>query len=295
MTWRWQSRALLFLTATSALFLTATADDGVSEQECEILHDIPNESPAFCPHNCFINCKTCSPVCVRCNVPGAICQNHRFVGADGITFYFHGKKDRDFCLVSDAHLNIYEHFIGRRGADMTRDFTWHRLYLCAEKTATWDDAVDRLNHRLDGETEDAKWSSTSSPTVFVVRTVGTNSVDVEAVGMFKVAAKAVPITEEESWILRYGITADDCFAHLELAFQFYSLTSDVHGVLARPTGMTTTAAGHVRRPKPLQPHLHQREVCRRRGGGLPPAMASERATLSCERGLRGCHVIVCKK
>ena len=51
--------------------------------------------------------------------------------------------------------------------------------------------------------------------------------------MFRVAANAVPITEENSRVHNYGLTADDCLAHLDLAFKFHALTSDVHGVLGQ--------------------------------------------------------------
>lgn len=65
-------------------------------------------------------------MCFRtdCDRVGAVCQDPRFIGGDGVTFYFHGKKDRDFCLVSDSNLHINGHFIGRRNQDMKRDFTW---------------------------------------------------------------------------------------------------------------------------------------------------------------------------
>lgn len=257
-------------------------------------------------------------------MPGAICQDPRFVGADGITFYFHGKKDSDFCLVSDADLHINGHFIGRRGADMTRDFTWvqsigvlfgeHRLYLGAEKAATWDDDVDRLIIAFDGETvalsdsDDAQWSSTSSPAVSVIRTASTNSVDVEVEGLFKVAAKAVPITEEESQIHRYGITADDCFAHLELAFQFYSLTNDVHGVLGQTyredyiSGVKMSSAMPIMGGDAMYAarSLFSADCAVARfagsGAGLSRAtVGPERPALTCESGVRGNHAIVCKK
>lgn len=45
-------------------------------------------------------------------------------GGDGVTFYFHGRKDHDFCLVSDSDLHMNAHFIGKRPAGHLRDFTW---------------------------------------------------------------------------------------------------------------------------------------------------------------------------
>ncbi|KAL5226880.1 hypothetical protein ABZP36_015145 [Zizania latifolia] len=77
--------------------------------------------------------------------PGVSCGDPRFTGGDGNNFYFHGKKDQDFCIVSDADLHINAHFIGKRNPTMSRDFTWiqalgirfadHRLYMGAKRTA----------------------------------------------------------------------------------------------------------------------------------------------------------------
>uniref|UniRef100_A0A0E0MJN2 Uncharacterized protein n=1 Tax=Oryza punctata TaxID=4537 RepID=A0A0E0MJN2_ORYPU len=183
------------------------------------------ECPAACPRSCYVDCDACKPVCV-CNVPGA-CGYPRFIGGDGNAFYFHDRRDADFCVVSGRDLHINAHFIGKRGAaGMSREFTWiqaiavlfdggaHRLYVGARKTAAWDDDVDRLELILDDEP-------------------AANGVLVVLDGRFKVRANAVPITDEESRVHRYGVTADDCLAHLDLAFKFDALTGDVHGVVGQ--------------------------------------------------------------
>jgi len=188
-----------------------------------------------------INC-SCK-FCTDCNRPGAVCQDPRFVGGDGLTFYFHGQKDRDFCIVSDSNLHINAHFIGRRNENMKRDFTWvqslgilfdtHKLFIGARKTPTWDDSVDRLSLAVNGEPiylldgEGAKWESMTSPRIAI-----------------KIKATVVPITEKDSRVHNYGITQEDCFAHLDLSFKFYALSGGVNGVLGQ-----TYASKYVSRVK----------------------------------------------
>ena len=186
-----------------------------------------------------------------CSVPGA-CGDPRFIGGDGNAFYFHGRTDADFCVVSDRDLHINAHFIGKPGhSGMSRDFTWiqaiavlfdgHRLYVGARKTGTWDDAVEHLEITLDGEpvhlptdmVDGAKWTSSRVSALSVTRTKAANGVLVALDGKFSIRANAVPITEEDSRVHRYGVTSDDCLAHLELAFKFDALTDDVHGVVGQ--------------------------------------------------------------
>ncbi|KAF5744831.1 hypothetical protein HS088_TW07G00411 [Tripterygium wilfordii] len=190
----------------------------------------------------------CDPIDVDCNRPGALCQDPRFVGADGLTFYFHGKKDSDFCIVSDSNLHINAHFIGRRNPNLKRDFTWvqslgilfdnHRLFIGANKTSTWDDSVDRLELQFDGDSiilpdrAGSQWKSKMSR-LTITRTRNTNAVDIEVKNNFKIKASVVPITEKDSMIHNYGITQEDCFAHLDMSFKFYSLSGDVNGVLGQ--------------------------------------------------------------
>ncbi|PWA62354.1 hypothetical protein CTI12_AA364550 [Artemisia annua] len=137
-----------------------------------------------------------------CDMPGAVCQDPRFIGADEITFYFHGKKDKDFCLVADSNLHINGHFIGKRNKNMGREFTWVQSI----GTATRDDAIDRISITYDGEsillpeTEGAKWQTSKTS---ITRTQDTNDVVVEVDNLFKITAKVVPITKEESSIHNY--------------------------------------------------------------------------------------------
>ncbi|PHU09319.1 hypothetical protein BC332_21179 [Capsicum chinense] len=208
------------------------------------------QCPSACPDTCEVDCVTCSPVC-DCNRPGAVCQDPRFVGADGLTFYFHGKKDDDFCLVTDSNLHINAHFIGRRNENMKRDFTWvqslgilfnnHKLFIGAKKTSTWNNALDRIDLTFDGQPiilpnrEGAKYLESNSSTS-ITRNRDTNSVVIEVEGNFQIKARVVPITEKDSRIHNYGITEDDCFAHLDLSFKFYSLSGEVNGVLGQTYG-----------------------------------------------------------
>ncbi|XP_028759377.1 uncharacterized protein LOC114718266 [Neltuma alba] len=211
-------------------------------------YNLVHVCPKFCPNGCTVECASCKPICT-CDKPGAVCQDPRFVGGDGITFYFHGKKDGNFCLVSDPNIHINAHFIGRRNPNMNRDFTWvqsiailfnnHQIFIGAQKTATWNDYIDRLALNFDGEplalqqSEGAIWKSNTSPRVVITRAAETNYVTVEIEGRARITAKVVPITEEDSRIHNYGITKEDCFAHLDLGFKLMSLSDQVSGVLGQ--------------------------------------------------------------
>ncbi|KAL4182541.1 hypothetical protein AMTRI_Chr11g93800 [Amborella trichopoda] len=180
------------------------------------VHTCPNE----CPERCAVDCAACKPVCI-CNMPGAVCQDPRFVGGDGVTFYFHGKKDHDFCL-STAIL-----------------FGPHHLFIGAQKVAKWDDSLDHLSVTFDGHlvhlplSEGSEWRGQACHNLTLTRTSRTNGVVAELIGKFKITANVVPITMEESMIHGYNITDEDCFAHLDLGFKFYGLSGNVSGVLGQ--------------------------------------------------------------
>ncbi|KAL6903387.1 hypothetical protein ACP4OV_004200 [Aristida adscensionis] len=204
--------------------------------------------PRGCPSACYVHCPTCKLVCM-CELTGTECYDPRFVGGDGNKFLFHGRRDADFCLLSDANLHINAHFIGKRNARGARDFTWvqalgvrfggHRLYLGVRRTVRWDGAVDRLAIAFDGAPVQldaaaaASWSPASAPALSVSRTGAANGVVVRLDGRFRIVASAVPVTEEDSRVHGYGLTADDSLAHLNIAFKFYALGADVHGVLGQ--------------------------------------------------------------
>ena len=132
---------------------------------------------------------------------------------------------------------------------MKRDFTWvqsiavffdkHQLFVGAQKTATWEDSADHLALSFNGEpiflqeAESTRWQSASAPTVSITRVSDTNSMIVEGEGSFRITAKVVPITEEDSQVHNYDITKEDCFAHLDLGFKFFSLSNKVNGILGQ--------------------------------------------------------------
>ncbi|KAG0541183.1 hypothetical protein BDA96_03G474400 [Sorghum bicolor] len=205
-----------------------------------------------CPHKCLIQCPSCKTFCLCDFYPGVSCGDPRFTGADGNNFYFHGNKDKDFCIVSDADLHINAHFIGKRNPAMSRDFTWiqalgirfahHHLYVGAAKTPKWNSDVDHLALAFDDDDHldvprfvGARWSPPTAPALSVTRTARVNTVVVELRGVFRIVANVVPITAEDSRIHNYGVTEDDddSLAHLDLGFKFYDLTDDVHGVLGQ--------------------------------------------------------------
>lgn len=174
----------------------------------------------------------------------------RFVGADGVVFYFHGRHNEHFTLVSDTNLQINSRFVGLRPEGRTRDFTWiqalgilfdsHKLTIEATKTAIWDDEVDHLKFTYNGnelvipQGYLSTWESKENINqVRIERTSSKNSVVVNLPEVAEISINVVPVTKEDSKIHDYQIPDNDCFAHLEVQFKFYGLSSKVEGVLGR--------------------------------------------------------------
>ncbi|KAL8501489.1 hypothetical protein ACS0TY_020858 [Phlomoides rotata] len=221
--------------------------------------------PAECPQRkpkknkkqkgCFINCSSkCEVTCKwrrpKCNGYGSLCYDPRFVGGDGVMFYFHGSKGSDFAILSDKNLHINAHLIGTRPQGRTRDFTWvqalsimfdtHTLVIAANKVPLWKDNVDALIVKWDGESVDiptdgeAEWSVNAGERgVVVERTDDVNTVRVRVSGLVEIDIRITPIGEEENRIHNYRLPADDAFAHLETQFRFFNLSDSVEGILGK--------------------------------------------------------------
>ncbi|CAH1415758.1 unnamed protein product [Lactuca virosa] len=219
----------------------------------------PVECPKVKPKNpkdkaCFLDCYSpkCEAVCKsrkpNCNGPGAACYDPRFIGGDGIVFYFHGKSNEHFSLISDSDLQINARFIGLRPEGRTRDYTWiqalglkfghHNFTLEATRTEKWDDNVDHLKLSYDGkelfipESHSSEWNSTEG-NIQVERTATTNSITVNILDLAEISVNVIPVSEEDSKIHNYQIPANDSFAHLEVQFRFFGLSSKVEGILGR--------------------------------------------------------------
>ncbi|URE28235.1 Root cap [Musa troglodytarum] len=138
---------LLFLALSSCFFCSVCAKPAKAYCKNPYFwrcYGVPHTCPPGCPKFCQVDCRICKPYCAR-DKPGAVCQDPRFIGRDGIMFYFHGRKDRDFCLVSDAGIHINGHFIGKN--NRKEDFTgsspsgssFGRHLFVGEKASRWHD------------------------------------------------------------------------------------------------------------------------------------------------------------
>ncbi|XVF78117.1 hypothetical protein PTKIN_Ptkin14bG0103600 [Pterospermum kingtungense] len=291
------------------------------------------ECPTECPSTsygygkakvCHVNCH--SPVCkshckhrrANCDSPGSACYDPRFVGGDGIVFYFHGKSNEHFSLVSDSSLQINGRFIGHR-----RDFTWiqalgilfnsHSFSLEATKAATWDGEVDHLKFSFNGEdlvVPEGALSSWYSPEkdVKVERVSDKNSVIVTLKDSAEILVNVVPVTKEDDKIHNYKVPSDDCFAHLEVQFRFFALSPKVDGVLGRTyrpdfenpakPGVAMPVVGGEDKYRTTSLLSSDCSTCLfspETGSSQENTSVTEYLTLDCTRGASSGYGIVCKK
>ncbi|OAY37995.1 uncharacterized protein LOC110626473 [Manihot esculenta] len=200
-----------------------------------------------CSSKCEVTCKWRKP---NCNGYGSLCYDPRFVGGDGVMFYFHGAKGGNFAIVSDDNLQINAHFIGTRPQGRTRDFTWvqalsvmfdtHNLVIAAKKVSQWNTNIDALIVKWDGEAinipndGEAEWRTNEEEReVIVERTDSFNSLRVRVAGLVEMDIKVRPIGKKENQVHKYQLPDDDAFAHLETQFKFKKLSDLVEGVLGK--------------------------------------------------------------
>ncbi|GMN66163.1 hypothetical protein TIFTF001_035233 [Ficus carica] len=219
----------------------------------------PKQCPSRYPTDpkakvCYVNCN--SPLChaeckhrkPNCNGLGSACLDPRFIGGDGIVFYFHGKKNEHFSLVSDLNLQINARFIGLRPQGRSRDYTWIQALgilfdsktfsLEATPASSWDDNVDHLKLSYDDKDltipeSDLSFWQCPETRFKVERTSSKNSVLITIPDVAEIAVNVVPVTKEDDRIHNYQIPENDCFAHLEVQFRFHGLSSRVEGVIGR--------------------------------------------------------------
>ncbi|CAN1145475.1 hypothetical protein LINPERHAP2_LOCUS14701 [Linum perenne] len=217
-----------------------------------------------CSSKCEVTCKYRKP---NCNGYGSLCYDPRFVGGDGVMFYFHGAKGGNFAIVSDETFQINAHFIGTRPTGRTRDYTWvqalaimfdtHTLVIAARKVPHWDDKVDALIVKWDGETVtipnggEAEWKAATNREVVVERTDDVNTVKVTVGDMGELSIRIREIGEEENRVHNYQLPEGDSFAHLETQFKFYNLTDNVEGVLGKTYRPDYTSPVKVGVPMPM--------------------------------------------
>lgn len=201
----------------------------------------------------------------NCDGLGAGCYDPRFIGGDGGVFFFHGRKDEHFTLVSDPprNLHINARFIGLRPAGRARDFTWiqglglvfgngsNTFTVEAARASKWDDSVDLLRLSYNGqqillpEGHLSSWESDGGE-LNVDRTATRNSVSISVEGAAQISVNVVPITEEDDRVHKYRKPENDCFSHLEVQFEFFGLSPQVEGLLGRtyrPDYVSTAKVG----------------------------------------------------
>ena len=137
----------------------------------------------------------------------------------------------------------------------------------------------------------------------MTRSLDTNSVVIEVEGNFKIKATVVPITEKDSKIHNYGITQENCFAHLDLGFKFYSLSGDVNGVLGQTYGSTYVSKVKMGVIMPVlggdkefaSSALFSTDCqVSKFSGHFNSSEGSEYGSLNCASGMHG-HGVVCKR
>lgn len=170
----------------------------------------------------------------------------RVVGGDGVTFHFNGKRDRDFCFVSDSSLHINAHMIGAE--KNSESWTWIsgvsimteklNVFLGARTEKLWDPFLDNLEIKLNGKklfipAPGYMSGPSANPSMFQaselslsITRMRVNEARIEIAGLLDLKV----LVEAADAALR---TKTNCFSHLNLEFLKLPKTSNMHGVLGQ--------------------------------------------------------------
>ncbi|MBA0849434.1 hypothetical protein Goshw_016035 [Gossypium schwendimanii] len=166
-------------------------------------------------------------------------------------------------------------------------FNSHFISLEATKAATWNSEVDHLKFSYN-------WKELVVPEG--------HSRD------YGECSSSEAVTKEDDRVHHYKVPFDDCFAHLEVQFRFFSLSSNVDGVLGRTyrpdfenpakPGVVMPAAGGEDKYKTTSLLSLDCSTCLfspETGSNQETTSQSEILTLDCTRGASTGYGIVCKK
>ncbi|KAF6163211.1 hypothetical protein GIB67_025075 [Kingdonia uniflora] len=154
----------------------------------------------------------------------------------------------------------------------------------AKRSAKWDDEVDQLQFSYNGKVLE------------IPEEVAEISINV------------IPVTEQDDKVHNYQIPSNDCFAHLEVQFRFFGISTDVEGVLgqtyrpdfknpAKP-GVAMPVVGGDDKYRTTSLISSDCASCK-----FSPAGAAEKenllvmdyGTLDCSHGINNGNGIVCRK
>ncbi|XVE50367.1 hypothetical protein DITRI_Ditri01bG0156900 [Diplodiscus trichospermus] len=192
-------------------------------------------------------------------------------------------------------------------------YSTHSFSLEAIKAATWNSEVDHLKFNYNGEdivVPEGALSSWYSPEkdVEIERISNKNSVIVTLKDAAEIMVNVVPVTKEDDKIHNYKVPSDDCFAHLEVQFRFFSLSPRVDGVLGRTyrpdfenpakPGVAMPVMGgedNYRTTSLLSADCSTCLFSPQSGTNKETTSVAEYLTLDCTRGASAGYGIVCKK
>eukprot|EP00270_Netrium_digitus_P014570 TRINITY_DN4973_c0_g1_i2.p1 TRINITY_DN4973_c0_g1~~TRINITY_DN4973_c0_g1_i2.p1 ORF type:complete len:421 (+),score=92.47 TRINITY_DN4973_c0_g1_i2:177-1439(+) len=195
----------------------------------------------------------------------AFSSDPRMVGGDGVVFHFRGRRDKDFCLITDPALHVNAHFIGRNDHHHHRELTWigslsimfggNQILVGTYHEALWDPFLDHLVLRYNGQelyvpapgyksgphAVAGVWESAGvhSPRVRIVRRrVNDARIEIEGLMDLRVRADAA---QRQLW------TDDSSFVHLDVEFRQLHVSPAVHGLLGQTYRAARIRAAHARK------------------------------------------------